>query len=184
VAVTKALKTVREQYYEKNLKSSNKMKLDGGNKEMNRVAVARDEILRMREAALFDSDTNAIEVAMEGQAHNCEELARIAAFVLQEDLGIIARVGDFGGVHAAAIIGAGTGPLPSNMKEWDANIYICDPWANIACRARDYPEKFDAKMTKWQDKNKLVKYDDERKFVPSRDDQWMSKVLEGDKSAA
>lgn len=100
-AVTNALNVVRKQYYELegNLKSSNKKKLGIRDqtdqaKELQRVEHAREEILRMREAALFDTDTNAVDVARDGKAHNCDELARIAAFVLQEDMGLIARVVD------------------------------------------------------------------------------------------
>jgi hypothetical protein len=33
---------------------------------------------------------------------------------------------------------------------------ICDPWARIACDARDYPSTWTAKMAKWEDEKKMI----------------------------
>ena len=181
MAVTKVLNRVRDEYYKPNLKSSNKMKADGGDQEMGRVENARNEILRMRGQAMYDHDTDAISVAMEGKAHNCGELTLLAKVYL-EDEGFVARTLDFKPDHSIAVIGAGFGGLPADMKQWDPSIYVCDPWCNIACRGSDYPNQFLDKMAKWQEQGKLIKVDD-RGFVPPLDDQWVEDMLEGGKAA-
>ena len=182
-AVDEALSYVRTYYYNKsNLKSSNKKRISGGSREESRVSQARAEILRMREEQFNDSEKNVIEVAMDGRAHNCEELARLAVYRLQEN-GWPARVADFGSVHAVAVVGGNHGQQPGDMTQWASDIYVCDPWCNIACRARDYPEQFLAKMGKWQQDGKQIKYSDEAGFVSPLEQQWMSRVLHAPKVA-
>lgn len=35
---------------------------------------------------------------------------------------------------------------PSLMEEWPEDSAVCDPWMDIACRARDYPEHFVSRL--------------------------------------
>ncbi|AOM39518.1 hypothetical protein [Xenorhabdus hominickii] len=37
--------------------------------------------------------------------------------------------------------------------------WVCDPWANIVCPARDYNEKWKIKMAEWNFKGKYVALD-------------------------
>lgn len=42
------------------------------------------------------------------------------------------------------------------LIDWPKHLYICDPWANIACPAPEYPEQFARKMEKWIRDDKLI----------------------------
>ncbi|MDA8443620.1 hypothetical protein [Paracidovorax valerianellae] len=130
---------------------------------------------------MYDTNTNAVSVAMDGRAHNCGELTTLARLYL-EDEGYVARTLEFVADHVVAVIGAGSGGLPADMSEWDSDIYICDPWSNIACLGNNYPEQFLAKMSRWQEEGKFIKIDD-RGFVSPLDERWVNDVLEGGKTA-
>ncbi|WP_433931338.1 hypothetical protein AB3662_44205 [Sorangium cellulosum] len=47
------------------------------------------------------------------------------------------------------------GRYPGDFGGWGDAI-IVDPWANIACDARDFPERWAQKMRKWKDKGKEI----------------------------
>ncbi|WP_437733403.1 hypothetical protein [Sorangium sp. So ce1335] len=47
------------------------------------------------------------------------------------------------------------GRYPGNFDDWGEAIII-DPWANIACEARDLPERWKEKMRKWARKGKEI----------------------------
>jgi hypothetical protein len=181
-AVTKVLNDVRNYYYKPNLKSSNKLNPTKPD-DMDRVIKAGGEIIRMRDAQVNDSDSNVIEHLMDGRAHNCEELARLASYFLQTDMNLPARVLHFGSIHGVAAVGVDAGEQPHDMREWGPLTYICDPWSNIACRAKDYPDQFLAKMNKWNASSKLIAFDGERGYVPPVDNAWINTVLHGPKSA-
>ncbi|WP_245228209.1 hypothetical protein [Xanthomonas bromi] len=170
---------VRRNYYTPNLKSGNKMRLSRGDDEVFRLMDAQEEIVRMRNQQYEDEDV--IGVAMSGRAHNCEELSRLAMYFLQ-DRGHAARTGHFGQSHGVAMIGAPSGELPADMTQWDSEIYICDPWCNIACRANDYPHQFVEKMHKWERDGKQIAYTASG-FTAPTDRNWIDAVLRGKKIA-
>jgi len=63
------------------------------------------------------------------------------------------------GDHTFAVIGQqadGQGGFPSDFGDWHAQAAVCDPWANLICWARDYPQEWKAKMRKWANDGKLV----------------------------
>ncbi|WP_437854578.1 hypothetical protein [Sorangium sp. So ce363] len=47
------------------------------------------------------------------------------------------------------------GGYPGDFDDWGEAIII-DPWANIACKARDFPERWQEKMRKWKRKGKEI----------------------------
>lgn len=65
------------------------------------------------------------------------------------------------------------------MMEWPNHLAICDPWANIACPAREYPDRFAAKMDKWVRDKKTIWFND-RWGAPNQAD-WLAAVLRGPK---
>ncbi|SDE63130.1 hypothetical protein SAMN05192589_12327 [Paracidovorax valerianellae] len=177
-AVTDVLKLVRDTYYRPNLKSGNKVHGDGGPEEAVRQERATLEVERIRAQA------DPLKAAMEGEAHQCQELALLAMHHLQER-GLNAQILELGGddegvAHDVAIIGPAPNPLPADMKNWPADVYVCDPWSNIACSAKDYPKEFTSKMKKWEDAGKLVGYQP-KGFVLPTDRQWVNDVLHGEK---
>jgi hypothetical protein len=106
---------------------------------------------------------------------NCEELSWLAFKYIYEhrvrpvDL---VEVEDPGG-HGFVVVGQTTGPsagdhtYPKSFAEWDDTAWICDPWANIACPARNYEAQWRLKMRKWQRVGKKL-------FGP--DDDWTSPI--------
>ncbi|KQV95836.1 hypothetical protein ASC87_04650 [Rhizobacter sp. Root1221] len=177
-AVTDVLELVRETYYKPNLKSGNKVNGDGGPEEVVRQEKARLEVDRIR------LKTDPLTAAMQGKAHQCQELALLAMHHLQER-GLEAQILELGGddqavTHAVAIIGPASNPLPAAMTEWHRDVYVCDPWSNIACSAREYPAEFTRKMQKWEDRGKLVGFQT-KGFVLPTDRAWVNDVLHGGK---
>ncbi len=176
--MTDVLKFVRETYYKPNLKSGNKVNGDGGPEEADRQERATLEVERIR------SQDDPLTAAMQGKAHQCQELALLAMHHLQER-GLKAQILELGGddeavAHDVAIIGPASNPLPADMKKWPQDVFICDPWSNIACSARDYPEKFTRKMKKWEDGGKLIGFQT-KGFVLPTDREWVNDVLHGEK---
>lgn len=191
--VEEVLVFVRQTYYKPHLKSGNKVKISGGPAEERRQALAAEEVSRIRE------QSNYLDAAMSGRAHHCGELALLAIHRLHEQHGLEARslllgtcgdreqVGEEGeeeqdAVHEVAVIGPASNPLPADMTTWHPDVYVCDPWSNIACRARDYPEKFVAKMEKWERDGKAVGFAPEGFVLPSNE-AWIGSVLQGPKMA-
>ena len=179
-AVTAVLKEVRDIYCKKsNLKSGNKVRGDGGPDELDRQEKATLEIERMR------SEPDPLRAAMNGKAHQCQELALLAVYHAQER-GLPAQILELGGddvavAHDVAVIGPIPDPLPPDMAAWPSDVYVCDPWSNIACKARDYPDRFSQKMEKWEQAGKLVGFPP-KGFVFPTDPDWMGDVLHGNKS--
>lgn len=58
-----------------------------------------------------------------------------------------------GGDHIFVAIGQvadSNGNHPTDFSMWDEDAAICDVWADIACPARDYPERWRARMNNWK----------------------------------
>ncbi|MEG8063485.1 hypothetical protein G3N90_00830 [Xanthomonas hortorum pv. gardneri] len=177
------MQSVRAQYYKApRLKSGNKMR-NAGVEEAARIHKANSEIRRLRKQ-VDDLEEDVVTSAMDGNAHNCGELATLAVNYLQQDHNLVAHLALFGKEHNAAIVGPvpRAGTLPSDMTDWDADIYVCDPWCNIACRANDYPAEFKEKMEKWDRAGKQVCLSGTG-FVSPTSDEWISTVLGGEKKA-
>lgn len=78
--------------------------------------------------------------------------------------------------HAVSVLGIieeKTGRLP--LREWAAHLYVCDPWANIVCPAPEYPDKFVAKMEKWESVDKVIRNSSEEWISPT-DSKWLACV--------
>jgi hypothetical protein len=60
--------------------------------------------------------------------------------------------------HVFVVIGQDPqkGRFPDDFSTWDDEAAVCDPWANIACLANDYPQAWDSKMEKWASRGKEI----------------------------
>ncbi|MCO5414701.1 MULTISPECIES: hypothetical protein [Ralstonia] len=180
-AVASVLTHVRETYYKPNLKSGNKVKGDTEAERL-RQQLATDEVNRIR------SQPNALLAVQEGKAHQCQELALLAVYHLCQEHKLPAKILELGGndvdvAHCVAVVGLAPHQLHSNMKLWHPDTYICDPWCNIACRAKDYPKQFIDKMEKWESQGKLVGYPP-MGFVQPIEPAWIRDVLRGDRTVS
>ncbi|PHM39422.1 hypothetical protein Xmau_02764 [Xenorhabdus mauleonii] len=57
------------------------------------------------------------------------------------------------------------------MKKNGSEIWICDPWANIACHSYDYPTQWKEKMLKWASKGKIIDSSD-RYIIPTSPESY------------
>ena len=69
----------------------------------------------------------------------------------------------------------------SDMEEWPEHFAVCDPWANLCCLGKDYPEEFKKKMGKWEKDGKKITMD-AGNFISPTDSGWIRKVVESKKS--
>jgi hypothetical protein len=63
------------------------------------------------------------------------------------------------GDHTFTVIGQQAGKdgvFPMDFAQWNVDAAICDPWANLCCWARDYPNEWRYKMRKWERDGKKV----------------------------
>ena len=86
---------------------------------------------------------------------NCLEMACASAWFINQqgrfnyDLVYYPEGGD----HVFVAIGQsadGNGSHPTEFSEWSEDAAICDVWADIACPAREYPERWRARMRNWR----------------------------------
>jgi hypothetical protein len=78
------------------------------------------------------------------------------------------------GDHVFAVVGFQHGDEALPMSEWDADAYVCDPWANIACKPSQYELFWKVKMRKWRLDGKQIA-SGPHKFDPTSE-PWLSSV--------
>lgn len=171
-----ALNQIRTDFYNnKNFKSSNKTNLNKPDAEENsRLQSAADQIDEIRSESNSRRYRQAIWAA---RGHNCGDLSDAAKF-LANDAGFSAHVASTN-AHGFAVIGdlPVDVQLPDKMENWPDHLAVCDPWANIACAATEYPEKFIAKMGKWEQAGKIIEDADGDKWMNPTDKEWIDAVL-------
>ncbi len=108
---------------------------------------------------------------------NCNELASAAQDLLAHrhpklptSLVVVGRA------HALAVIGAIDAAVAARpMATWPSHLQVCDPWANLTCRACDYPRLFSEKMRRWASQGKLIRHA-EQDWRAADDPAWMDIV--------
>lgn len=71
--------------------------------------------------------------------------------------------------------------INDHLENWGAGVFICDPWANLACPAARYKIDWQEKMQKWSAHKKQVSYQGEGEtrsawIDPCRQDWYQSVV--------
>ncbi|MBC8951863.1 hypothetical protein Xenpb_00510 [Xenorhabdus sp. PB62.4] len=106
------------------------------------------------------------------KADNCDQFSYIALEYLVENSKIIWQLykkpfsidlvsinsspTTFGHIFVAFIFSYNY-PINQLLDEKeDSEVWICDPWANIACRSYEYPFQWKKKMSKWSLANKQL----------------------------
>jgi hypothetical protein len=175
-AAEETLIHIRTNVYKPNFKSSNKKSAKRDEDyETKRIANAGFEVDWIRVTPQEQRGA----VAYTARGHNCTDLVYAAHF-FSSSKGISAKPVYMDG-HAVLVIGDNPpDPLPADMKEWPAHLTICDPWANIACLATDYPSRFTEKMEKWESEGKTIQITG-TDFISPNDPEWKRNVLEGKK---
>ena len=109
---------------------------------------------------------------------NCLEQAAIAYFYLV-DKGVqpvwllsLKEPGDH------VFVGLGEIKEVISLERWGSDAFVCDPWANIACRFQEYKTDWLAKMTKWAKDGKTLDTGPQKKesdplgFIDPRRIEW------------
>jgi hypothetical protein len=121
--------------------------------------------------------------AMKEGAGNCAEYALVARdFLLQRDpRAKVAVVGLSAADHVFVAVGLAADTVPpKNMSTWGEDVWICDPWANIVCRAAAYPGEWQSKLRKWAHKHdKYLRADGH--WVKATDSVWWQAVERSEK---
>ncbi len=93
---------------------------------------------------------------------NCCEFACAAAFVHHKEWfhpnWDLVMFGD-GADHIFLVIeppACTKGEYPTDSTRWPARSVICDPWADLACPATEFPDRWRARMKNWQSMGLLL----------------------------
>ncbi|HEY1399799.1 hypothetical protein [Roseateles sp.] len=113
------------------------------------------------------------------RAHNCDGLAAAALDMLAHRHPRLPTCSlMLGERHALAVVGSLTPAIASRpMASWPAHLQVCDPWANLSCRACDYPARFTEKMRKWALHGKRI-YGSAEGWHSPLDPAWLAIVHE------
>lgn len=165
---------VREEIYKKGYKSSNKLiaappgedKNQWEKKEEERRSKASAEFRRIQaqlrsraKVPYFLAIQKIIQNTIDAKGHNCSDLSHAGIGIL-DAAGIkdthIVGLPDFD--HGMILIGKiPPSGLPLDMEKWPSHLAICDPWANIACPAKEFIPAFMEKMQKWESNGKKIR---------------------------
>ncbi len=122
--------------------------------DQSRAAAANMVIGWLRRTVPFESENYSTQVLKAG-AGNCGEMARISKDIITKSGGR-AYEWNATGAHVFTIVG-GPAQLPAGTVDFAgpawADAWIVDPWADIACPAREYTQKVQAVMTRWEREN-------------------------------
>ena len=168
------LVAVREEIYKKGYKSPNKLRPCPPGKDKNqwdkveheRCTKAWAELARIRTTLppktatfYFVELQKRIQNTIEAKGHHCGDLSYAGIGILDE-AGIkdthVVSFDDFD--HNVILIGKMPPKgLPLEMEDWPSHLAICDPWANIACPAKEFISAFMEKMQKWDSNGKKIR---------------------------
>jgi hypothetical protein len=120
-------------------------------------------------------------------AGNCQEYAACACSALKNTRGVPAYDAVYlvNGNHIFVAIGQdhdGNGDYPKDFATWDPESAICDPWAEIACLASEYPDKWKRQMAEWANAGRKIKSDQNEVVVPDSDEWSNGPVIRDKKS--
>jgi hypothetical protein len=90
---------------------------------------------------------------------NCLEFSCVAGRFLQKKKAPFDLATFTTGDHIFVAIGEprpADGNYPTNFATWDKDAAICDAWADIACLATDFPARWKARMTNWDNARILL----------------------------
>lgn len=165
---------VREEIYKKGDKSSNKLRATSSGedkdqwkkRENERLSKAHAEFQRIQ--AQLRSGTNGpyflaiqkiIQATIEAKGHNCSDLTHSGIGILDAASIKDTRIVGFTDLdHGVILIGKiPPSGLPLDMEKWPSHLAICDPWANIACPAKEFISAFREKMQKWESDGKKIR---------------------------
>jgi hypothetical protein len=90
--------------------------------------------------------------------------------------------------HIFVVIGGGApdanGKYPTDMTTWPADAAVCDPWADLACKASEFPGFWRGRMENWGRIGiQLARVGPGGGFVDATDPYWFDAIANGDKNS-
>ncbi|MDB5306067.1 MAG: putative type effector protein [Gemmataceae bacterium] len=139
--------------------------------ELDRVRIAADAVKDGRE----EQAEALARLAIEKHVGNCEEQATVAYLYL-----VARRVApvwllalEEPGDHV--FVGLGEIAEVGDLDKWGPDTFICDPWANIACKSGEYRAAWAAKLTKWAGDGKTLR-NPTLEYINPLDDDWFQAI--------
>lgn len=120
------------------------------------LVVARQQRLTEIRLASTENPTSSPAAVMRyglgvvrGHVGNCYDMACAAAFYLEKKSVEYTIMQFPEGDHTILVLGQPRGVYPDRFEAWAADAVICDPWADIACLAHEYPLRWKARLMNW-----------------------------------
>jgi len=91
------------------------------------------------------------------RAGNCTEYAALACAHVLDNGGLGSMFALLEADHVACLVGDSEARDEfTSWQDFPNDVWVCDPWANIACRAIEYGDAFAAKIKKWYAAGKAI----------------------------
>lgn len=177
----------QNKFYAQQAKSSvnRSMKATGlgpGNKVFSKADLKRSEAANMTLTWLRKTAQNPAQgysnLILKAGAGNCGEMALVSKDIITKSGGR-AYEWHASQEHVFTVIGGPT-ELPAGTVDFsDAawkDAWIVDPWADIACPAREYTRKIDEVMTQWA-RDKVKIRTGQNQFISPRDQNWLDALV-------
>lgn len=134
----------------------------------NLVTDAVEDMARLRIAApvvmwqyTLSGQPDYTEIILKTGAGNCDQMAHVANELIRTNGGTSHIWRSRPPTHAFVVVGPAPSSLTNtlNFQENDwKSLWICDPWARIACSADQYPGKFNERIRDWTRQHMSVYY--------------------------
>jgi hypothetical protein len=140
----------------------------------------RDTIDNMRQTGQISSNpAGLVHVFDNVISGNCYDQALYALGVFgTRGISTAERIDLVDGDHSLVAVGRvktinGQDTNLQDLATWGDAAFICDPWTNIACLAKDYPQRWNEKMDKWQKRGLQIGYFENNvyKFIEAKEEK-------------
>jgi len=144
--------------------------------DIERAEAATTTLTWLRKTVPYNA-SNRADVVLKSGAGNCGEMALLSRDIIKKSGGR-AYEWEASGAHVFTVVGGPAerpaGTVAFSGEAW-ADAWIVDPWAEIACPAREYTQKVKEVMTRWAGKN--VKILEGNGSISPLDNEWINKLV-------
>ena len=177
----------QNKFYAQQAKNSvnRSMKATGlgpSNKVFSKADIKRSEAANMTLTWLRRTAQNSAQnhsnLILKAGVGNCGEMALVAKDIITKSGGR-AYEWHASQEHVLTVIG-GPSELPAGTVDFSGDAWkdawIVDPWADVACPAREYTRRIDEVMTQWARENVKIRTGP-KQFISPRDQNWLDALV-------
>jgi len=152
-----------------------------GTRELDRLSIAEPLVMWQYSRV---GQPNYTEVILKTGAGNCDQMAHVASELIKVNGGVAQVWGTSPPAHAFVVVGMQPPTLAPTLEFREAGwagLWICDPWAGIACPAGDYMRKLNEKMIVWHLQDVSVFFNDggTYRWAQANDRNWLKALKDG-----